>query len=131
MRSGCCVLLVNLEGRVPDDVRKRTTRRTERLEKALDLLIHCDPEVMAGTAVFRATRIPVHLIADMLEQGASVDEILEGYPSLTREMVESARIYATSHSRCEQPSCRSWSGAKPINCIKIRLRQVRDARLGG
>jgi uncharacterized protein (DUF433 family) len=72
-------MLVNLEGRVPDDVRKRTTRRTERLEKALDLLIHCDPEVMAGTAVFRGTRIPVHLIADMLEQRASVDEILEGY----------------------------------------------------
>jgi hypothetical protein len=37
---------------------------------------------MRGMPVYRGTRIPVELIADMLNRGASVDEILEGYPAL-------------------------------------------------
>ena len=49
-----------------------------------------DPETMAGAPVFRGTRIPVCLVADMIEQGTPIDEILEGYPALTREMVEYA-----------------------------------------
>ena len=60
-------------------------------------LVQSDPEIMAGTPVFRGTRVPVYLIADMIEQGTPIDEILDGYPSLTREMVEYAGIYATAH----------------------------------
>lgn len=62
-------------------------------------MVHSDPEIMAGALVFRGTRIPVYLIDDMIEQGTPIDEILEGYPSLTREMVEHANIYATLHPR--------------------------------
>ena len=38
--------------------------------------------------MFRGTRVPVYLIADMIEQETPLDEILEGYPSLTRAMAE-------------------------------------------
>ena len=62
-------------------------------------MVHSDPEIMAGALVFRGTRSPVYLIADMIEQGTPIDEILEGHPSLTREMVEHASVFATLHPR--------------------------------
>ena len=48
---------------------------------------------MRGTPVFKGTRIPVDLVADMLAQGASAQEILEGYPTLNAEMISLAPLY--------------------------------------
>jgi uncharacterized protein (DUF433 family) len=62
-------------------------------------MVQSYPETMAGALVFRGTRVPVYLIADMIEQGTPIDEILEGCPSLTREMVEYASVFATLHPR--------------------------------
>lgn len=42
---------------------------------------------MGGTAVFRGTRVPVQTLLDYLEAGESIDEFLEGFPSVTREQV--------------------------------------------
>ncbi len=58
-----------------------------------------DPEIMGGAAVIRGTRIPVHLVAEMRRQGASVEEILEGYPSLTQEHITLAELYVQAHPR--------------------------------
>lgn len=69
---------------------------------------------MAGTPVFRGTRIPVYLIADMVEKGSSIQEILEGYPSPTGEMVQYASIYATTHPRLGRPPVAPWSGKTPV-----------------
>jgi uncharacterized protein (DUF433 family) len=46
-----------------------------------------DPEVMSGTPVFRGTRVPVRTFIEYLEAGDSIDEFLEGFPSVTREQV--------------------------------------------
>jgi uncharacterized protein (DUF433 family) len=46
-----------------------------------------DPEIMGGDTVFSGTRVPVHLIAELVAQGAAPTELLEGYPRLTAEMV--------------------------------------------
>jgi uncharacterized protein (DUF433 family) len=43
-----------------------------------------DPEVMGGTPVFPGTRVPVQSLLDYLEAGDSIDEFLEGFPSVTR-----------------------------------------------
>jgi uncharacterized protein (DUF433 family) len=45
-----------------------------------------DPEVMHGTPVFRGTRVPVQTLFDYLESGESLDEFLEGFPSVSREL---------------------------------------------
>jgi uncharacterized protein (DUF433 family) len=58
-----------------------------------------DPEIMGGTPVIRGTRIPVYLVTEMRRQGTSVEEILEGYPSLTREHIGLAELYAHAHPR--------------------------------
>jgi uncharacterized protein (DUF433 family) len=50
-------------------------------------IVSRDPEVMGGTPVFRGTRVPVQTLLDYLEAGDSIDEFLEGFPSVTREQV--------------------------------------------
>ena len=46
-----------------------------------------DPEVMGGTPVFRGTRMPVQTLIEYLEAGETIDEFLDGFPSVTREQV--------------------------------------------
>jgi uncharacterized protein (DUF433 family) len=46
-----------------------------------------NPDVMGGTAVFSGTRVPVQTLLDYLEAGDSIDEFIEGFPSVTREQV--------------------------------------------
>jgi len=47
-------------------------------------LVSCDPDVMSGTPVFTGTRVPVQTLLDYLEGGDSIDDFLEGFPSVTR-----------------------------------------------
>jgi uncharacterized protein (DUF433 family) len=46
-----------------------------------------DPEIMSGVPVFRGTRVPVRILFDHLEGGETVEEFLEGFPSVSREQV--------------------------------------------
>ena len=45
--------------------------------------ISCSADVMGGTAVFHGTRVPVQTLLDCLEAGESIDDFLEGFPSVT------------------------------------------------
>ena len=49
-----------------------------------------NPDVMGGTPVFAGTRVPVQTLLDYLEAGDSIDEFLEGFPSVTREQAVGA-----------------------------------------
>ena len=42
---------------------------------------------MGGAAVFGGTRVPLQTLLDYLEAGESIDDFLEGFPSVTREQV--------------------------------------------
>ena len=42
---------------------------------------------MGGAAVFAGTRVPLQTLLDYLEAGESIDDFLEGFPSVTREQV--------------------------------------------
>ena len=50
-------------------------------------VISCNPDVMGGTPVFSGTRVPVQTLLDYLEAGESIDDFLEGFPSVNREQV--------------------------------------------
>ena len=50
-------------------------------------IISSDPETLGGTPVFTGTRVPVQNLLDYLEAGDSIDEFLEGFPTVTREQV--------------------------------------------
>lgn len=57
-----------------------------------------DPEVLGGEPVFAGTRVPVKSLFDHLEGGDSIEDFLEGFPSVRREQVlallEEARALA-------------------------------------
>jgi uncharacterized protein (DUF433 family) len=44
-------------------------------------------EVMGGTPVFAGTRVPVQTVLEYLEAGDSLDDFLEGFPTVSREQV--------------------------------------------
>jgi uncharacterized protein (DUF433 family) len=44
-------------------------------------------DIMGGAAVFYGTRVPVQTLLDYLEAGESIDDFLEGFPSVTRGQV--------------------------------------------
>lgn len=53
-----------------------------------------DPEIMGGRACIRGMRIPVSAILGQLAHGATVDDVLMGYPDLVEEDVREAMEYA-------------------------------------
>ena len=50
-------------------------------------IITSSPEVMSGTPVFLGTRVPVQTLLDYLKAGESIDDFLEGFPTVSREQV--------------------------------------------
>ena len=53
----------------------------------LSKILHSDPEILGGTPVFVGTRVPVQSLFDHLEAGESIDDFIEGFPSVRREQV--------------------------------------------
>ncbi|MGI8997593.1 MAG: DUF433 domain-containing protein [Pyrinomonadaceae bacterium] len=51
------------------------------------LLITSSPEIMGGTPVFVGTRVPVQTLIDYLKGGETIEDFLEGFPTVTREQV--------------------------------------------
>jgi Uncharacterized conserved protein len=50
-------------------------------------IISSSSEVMGGTPVFSGTRVPVQTLFDYVEAGETIDEFLDGYPTVKREQV--------------------------------------------
>ena len=50
-------------------------------------IISRDPEIMGGAAVFAGTRVPVATLFDYLETGETIDDFLDGFPSVTKAQV--------------------------------------------
>jgi uncharacterized protein (DUF433 family) len=55
-----------------------------------------NPEILGGEPVFRGTRVPFKILIEYLEGGDTLDQFLEQYPSVTRELaiaaIEEARL---------------------------------------
>jgi uncharacterized protein (DUF433 family) len=100
------VLLVECKG-----ARRKVEGQLKHLEHMEEMVVS-DPEIMRGTPVFKGTRIPVDLVADMLAQGATAEEILEGYPTLNKEKIMMAPLYMCAFPRRGRPSRRPWQGKK-------------------
>jgi uncharacterized protein (DUF433 family) len=52
----------------------------------MEQAISRDPEVMHGTPVFRGTRVPVQTLFEYLEGGETLQDFLEGFPTVTRDL---------------------------------------------
>lgn len=49
-------------------------------------LITVDPEILGGTPVFKGTRVPIKSLFEYLENNYSLEEFLECFPSVSREV---------------------------------------------
>ena len=49
-----------------------------------------DKDILGGTPVFRGTRVPVQNLFDYLEGGETLEDFLEGFPTVTREVALAA-----------------------------------------
>jgi uncharacterized protein (DUF433 family) len=94
-----------------------------RLEKACAQVI-ADPEILSGTPVIKGTRVPVYDVAASVAAGIPMEEILSSYPSLNREQVELAALYAEAHPPREAPGRRASlpPGTKIISSSRRKLR---------
>jgi uncharacterized protein (DUF433 family) len=51
-------------------------------------IIESNPDILGGKPVIKGTRIPVDLIFELLGANTPIDEILEDYPALNREIIK-------------------------------------------
>lgn len=65
-------------------------------------IIQSDPEILGGTPVFTGTRVPIRSLFDHLEGGDSIDDFLEGFPSVRRDQV--IALLEISHERVLEPA---------------------------
>lgn len=86
---------------------QQLVKRWEALRLAEQVVIS-DPSIRGGEPVIRGTRVPVFLIADLMEQGADIKEILEDYPSLNADKLRSALAYVRTHPRRGRPKKAPW-----------------------
>jgi len=56
--------------------------------------ISVNPNVMLGKPCIKGTRITVELIIKKLSEGASINDLLEGYPKLIVEDIRAALAYS-------------------------------------
>jgi uncharacterized protein (DUF433 family) len=57
----------------------------------MSCVVSKNPEVLGGEPVFAGTRVPAKSLFDHLEAGDSIEQFLEGFPSVKREQVIALR----------------------------------------
>ena len=65
-----------------------------------------NPNVMNGALVFKGTRVPVEILIQHLAAGDSLDDFLEGFPSVSREQ-------AIAYLRTTLEAAEDRAGARP------------------
>lgn len=84
------------------EARRQIDKGIRNLEAAEAMVVK-NKGTMRGEPVFKGTRIPVHSIVAMLDAGATPEDLLSGYPSLSARWLELARIWVTAHPRRGRP----------------------------
>ena len=64
--------------------------------------IETNPNILGGKPVIKGTRIPVELILRKLGEGASIEELLESYPNLTKEDILAILSFSADVLRNEE-----------------------------
>ncbi len=60
-------------------------------------VVRSDPDILGGTPVFVGTRVPVQALIDYIEGGHSLNEFLDDFPTVTRDVAIAALEQAKAH----------------------------------
>ena len=55
-----------------------------------------DPDVLGGAPIFRDTRVPFQALLDYLEEGQTLDDFLDDFPTVSRQAAISGLEQAKS-----------------------------------
>src|SRR6266851_7599401 len=70
-----------------------------------------NPDILGGTPVFRGTRVPIQALFDYLEGGDTLEDFLEGFPTVSREAavaaLEEAPLKKPKNCSSHAPKCAS------------------------
>lgn len=83
-------------------------RNAERYREARDLYITTEADILGGTPVIAGTRIAVYAVLGRLQDGDTVDDLIDDCPEIPREAFEAAALYAKAHHLRGRPSGRPW-----------------------
>jgi uncharacterized protein (DUF433 family) len=103
--------------------RRELAKSLRDLRRARQLVV-THPEIMGGDPVFRGTRVPVHMIADIQAQGEIEEVLLESYPSITAEMTRLASVYAAAYPLRGRPRKQPWHDQPPITTGRKKLSDI-------
>jgi uncharacterized protein (DUF433 family) len=109
--------LIKIDLREPRRALAASLRDLRRVRR----LVVSDPKILGGEPVFRGTRVPVHLIAELVAQGSKPTELIEGYPRLTADMIRLAPIYAAAYPLRGRPRRQPWRDEQPVRRGRRRL----------
>ena len=59
--------------------------------------VHSDSEILGGTPVFIGTRVPLQALIDYLAGGHTLEEFLDDFPTVSRELALAALEQAKAH----------------------------------
>jgi uncharacterized protein (DUF433 family) len=62
----------------------------------MDNTIVVDPDVLGGVPIFRDTRVPFQALLDYLEEGQTLDDFLDDFPTVSRQAAISGLEQAKS-----------------------------------
>jgi len=65
-------------------------------------LIVCDPNILNGKPIIKGTRISVTLILQNIASGMSKEDILRGYPTITKKGLDAALDFAARQFQGEE-----------------------------
>jgi len=109
--------LIKIDLRQP---RREIAASMRDLRRARRMVVS-DPEILGGDPVFRGTRVPVHMVAQLVAQGSGSADLIEGYPRLTAEMIRLAPIYASAYPLRGPRRKLPWHDQQPVRRGRRRL----------
>jgi uncharacterized protein (DUF433 family) len=109
--------LIKIDLRQP---RREIAASMRDLRRARRMVV-TDPEILGGDPVFRGTRVPVHLVAELLRQGSKPAELIESYPRLTADTIQLAPIYAAAYPLRGPKRKLSWRDQQPVRRGRRKL----------
>jgi uncharacterized protein (DUF433 family) len=109
--------LIKIDLRAP---RRELAASMRDLRRARRLVVS-DPQILGGDPVFRGTRVPVHMIAELIAQGPTPAQLRESYPRLTAEMIRLAPIYDAAYPLRGRPRRQPWRDQQPVHRGRRKL----------
>jgi uncharacterized protein (DUF433 family) len=97
---------------------KSVDERLTRLNAAR-AQVSLDDEILGGTPVISGTRVLVYDVAASVAAGNPVERILSSYPSLNREQVELAALFAEANPQRGRPKELSRNNISNIECFGL------------